>query len=106
MICKNCGKEMPDNEQYCSFCGRSLTSSDSNSNGSEVTILIILIMALVIVGVVIYGISYNKAQERKAMNTLMNGKPITESIQDAYSGFDDVSDGVSTEIEQKMEELK
>lgn len=53
MFCPNCGKEVPENENFCSNCGKKLVDeSQKKTNGKTVGMIVAVISLFLLLGVI------------------------------------------------------
>ena len=76
MFCKNCGKEIDDNSDFCNFCGSNLKEENfqkrkKNKKPVIVIVILVLIIGLIIGGIVIINIKKNNEQMEREYHDLL-----------------------------------
>lgn len=88
MVCKKCGTENTEENQFCSKCGRKLAERKKmDSKKKKIIIIIISILLLIIIGISIFLFIENK--NKKVYQNATN-KFISLNFKDAYSEFEKI----------------
>lgn len=109
MLCTNCGREIPDGDEYCQFCGYIVNEDDEKTveqkhqENKHVAIITLLVFVIVIALAVIV----NQNNERKRQESINKALMETaEDMKNAYEDFQEDAEQITTEIDERRQELQ
>jgi len=88
MICKKCGTENPEENKFCSKCGKKLKSKnkmDSKNKKVIIIVSIILVLALIVTSILLFINNKNKEIYKSATNSF-----VQLDFKKAYSQFEEI----------------
>ena len=100
MICKKCGTENPEENKFCSKCGKKLKSKnkmDSKKKKVIIIVSIILVLIIIVTSILLFINNKNKEIYQSATNSFIN-----LDFKEAYSQFEKIeSYKNSTEMKEQ-----
>ena len=82
MFCKNCGKELKENQKFCPGCGCKVGATENNAQNNKIKIIAISIAVVFIISILIFATTFINKKSTSGITEQETNQQIEEISQE------------------------